>query len=112
MLTVLFVYNDTTLTVYTPSTIDLIPIDNGPTIVCTPSGGSAQLPIRKGTYKIISSPAPTFSGPNAEGLAATGKDETPDPTLVSRLNQSSPGVSTATFQSFLIVQGIRAEALA
>lgn len=112
MLTVLFVYDDTTLTVYTPNAITLDPLESGPDIVCTPSNGSAQLPIRKGTYKIVASPAPTFTGPNAEGLAASGKDETPDPTLVERLNMSSPGVSTATFQSFLVVPGIRAEALA
>ena len=112
MLTVLFVFDDTTLTAYTPSTINLIPIVSGPTIVCTPTNGSAQLPIRKGTYKIISTSGPTFTGPDAEGLVASGKDEPPDPTLVSRLNVASPGVSTATFQSFLVVPGARTEALA
>ncbi len=112
MLTVLFVYNDTTLTVYTPNTINLIPLGSGPTIVSTPTNGSAQLPIRKGTYKIIADPGPTFTGPDAEGLIASGKDEPPDPTLVSMLNQSSPGVTTSTFQSFLVVPGARMEALA
>ena len=112
MLTVLFVYNDTTLTVYTPSTINLVPLASGPTIVSTPTNGSAQLPIRKGTYKIIADPGPTFTGPSAEALIASGKDEPPDPTLVSKLNQSSPGVTTSTFQSFLVVPDARLTALA
>jgi hypothetical protein len=112
MLTVLFVYANTTLTVHTPTAIQLVPLGGGATITCTPSGGTATLTIARGTYKIISDPRPTFTGPDAAGLAATGKDERPDPTLMEHLAQSSPGVTEAAFQSFLVVPGIRVTSVA
>jgi hypothetical protein len=111
MMSVIFVDNDsTTVTIYSTETkLDLVPLDSSQqTVSPQPSGGVATATLDSGVYKLVTNATPSINGSGIEVVTTSGKDDPPpEPTLIAKLQQASPGSTTQELTAFLVVPDAR-----